>query len=219
MTGDEYKKFEAELKAVVEVIDYRASVSDTAMKRWWASLKPYPLPLVLKALSQHEKTSKFTPKPADIIEFLMKMDGRPGENEAWAMALKSRCESETVVWTEETSEAFFLAQEILKAKDKQGAKMAFREIYLSLVEQARKELKPARWSVSLGSDEQKRSAAVNDAFKSKKISQKYVLAHPASDISDSGRAISKLLSTSSVSDDAKLSGRIAKVRAAINGVN
>jgi hypothetical protein len=50
--------------------------------------------------------------------------GHPTANEAWALVLASRDETDTVVWTEQIAEAAGIARPIIDAGDDVGARMA-----------------------------------------------------------------------------------------------
>lgn len=76
--------------------------------------------------------------------------GHPGIEEAWSMCPRS--EADTVVWTDEMSEAFAAAQPLLAAGDGIAARMAFKETYGRLLGEARAAHTPARWNASLGHD-------------------------------------------------------------------
>jgi hypothetical protein len=91
------------------------------------------------------------------------MDGRPTADEAWAIALKSANEAETVVWTTEISQAAAACKAILDAGDKIGARIAFRDTYNRLVDDARAKLIPVKWDVSLGTDAKGRESAISRA--------------------------------------------------------
>ena len=72
-------------------------------------------------------------------------DGRPGADEAWAIALEALDEACSVVWCGEIQQAFAIARPVLVAGDKIGARMAFRNAYDRLVRDARVQRKPERW--------------------------------------------------------------------------
>lgn len=90
-------------------------------------------------------------------------DGRPGADEAWALALDAQDEACTVVWCAEIQQAFAIARPVLTAGDKIGARMAFRNAYDRLVRDARMQRKPAQWSPSLGWDQGQRHAVLTRA--------------------------------------------------------
>ena len=90
-------------------------------------------------------------------------DGRPGADEAWAIALDAQDEACTVVWCSEIQQAFAIARSVLSAGDKIGARMAFRNAYERLVRDARIQRQPAQWSPSLGWDQGQRHAVLTRA--------------------------------------------------------
>lgn len=163
MDNSEFNQFVVMLKENLQVFDSSASVPKNIAQIWFNVLSHYPMNLIRSAFDQHVMQSKFSPKPADIVEILNNMDGRPGENEAWATALESVDEEVTIVWTQETATAFSAARPILDAGDKQGAKMAFRERYTALVNEARKNLILVKWVVSRGFNKSLVNDAVNKA--------------------------------------------------------
>ena len=141
----------------------RSPPSEFAMRAWWAALAPYDWPVIEAALIQHVAECKFPPTPADLIERLGAADGRPGPEEAWSQALQAADEQETVVWTQEIAEAFATAKPVLDVGDEVGARKAFLEVYERLITKARRALRPAEWTVSLGHDPQRRLDVLRDA--------------------------------------------------------
>lgn len=107
---------------------------------------------------------------ADIIERITVADGRPTADEAWMNALQAEDESATVVWTEETAQAFAIARPALEIRDKIGARMAFKAAYDRLVQQAREDRQPAKWSASLGWDVEQRRRVLEAAVQCKRLS-------------------------------------------------
>lgn len=106
---------------------------------------------------------------ADIISRLETADGRPDADEAWMTALNAVDEYATVVWTEETAQAFAIARPALEINDKTGARMAFRAAYERLVTDARAAKRPAQWSASLGFDVEARRVALEAAVHTGKL--------------------------------------------------
>jgi hypothetical protein len=85
---------------------------------------------------------------ADIVQRIPKdPNGRPSADEAFAMLPFS--ESQSVVWTKEMAEAFYIVRELAES-DMVGARMAFRETYNRLCLEAESYQLPVRWEVSLG---------------------------------------------------------------------
>jgi hypothetical protein len=131
---------------------------------WWETLKQYPLRAVALAFAGYcEENGEFAPLPAGIAKRCHLMDGRPGAEEAWAIAILSQDEADTVVWTDEAAEAFAICQPVLSMGDEVGARMAFKESYLRIVARARSERRPVHWFPSLGWDTTKRTAALTAA--------------------------------------------------------
>ncbi len=143
-------------------------ISGAAKALFFKALGAYPLQNVRWAIGAHIKDAargKFTPKPADIIDKIetAQKDTRPADDEAWAIALTSRDEAATVVWTAETAEAFSACRPVLDTGDEIGARMAFKAAYKRLVETARADRRPVVWSISEGWDKLSRNAAVSKA--------------------------------------------------------
>jgi len=132
---------------------------------YWANLEAFPLDAVLRAISKHVAASEFAPTPAAILKHLPKeSDGRPEVDEAWAIALRSRDERDTVVWTDEIAEAWSVAQSVIDG-DEIGARMAFKAAYLRITEQSRGVNRPVQWVVSQGFDAARREAVVTQAVR------------------------------------------------------
>lgn len=140
--------------------------SPTAKAMFFRALSAYPIDAVRAGFDAHVKDpqrGRFAPTPADIvaqIDGLLADDGRPGAEEAWAMACRASDESETVVWSDEMAQAFAICQPLLEMGDQIGARMTFKESYLRQVEDARRMRRPVSWSASLGHDQGKRHAAL-----------------------------------------------------------
>lgn len=106
---------------------------------------------------------------SDILSRVEAQDGRPGKDEAWAIALQSHDERDTVVWTPEIAKALDAAGVILEAGDKVGARMAFNSAYERLVTAARATGQPAQWSASVGWDGDLRARAFEQAVKVERL--------------------------------------------------
>jgi hypothetical protein len=110
---------------------------------WFKQLSPFPGSTIRKAFEAYRmERPDFAPAPNGIAARCKLLDGRPDENEAWAVALTSQDEAETVVWTQEMAEAFNLARPLLTAGDEIAARMAFKDAYKRLVGDARGSSKP-----------------------------------------------------------------------------
>lgn len=141
----------------------RPRPGDAALAAWWAALAPFHWSVVEAALTAHLARCKFAPTPADIVEAITVRDGRPGPEEAWSIALRATDETETVVWTAEIAAARAVAEPILTAGDEVGARKAFLEVYARETADARRQLQPVRWEVSLGTDRERRRLALCEA--------------------------------------------------------
>lgn len=168
--------FERDFGKFAELLDNVVSLKPTwkplppnAKALFFRAFEQYPLEVVTQAMTAHlmdPERGQFQPAPADLVAQIKKMagtDNRPGAEEAWAIAITSRDESETVIWTQEMAEAFAICQPVLAMGDEVGARMAFKEAYLRLVGIARNNNVPAQWSPSLGWDVSKREEALRKA--------------------------------------------------------
>lgn len=139
------------------------TLSASAAELMAADLAGYPTELIAGALQacRRELTGKLT--LAAILERVQAGDGRPDPDEAWGIALCASDESDSVVMTEEIHVALSAARPVLERGDKIGARMAFKAAYVRAVDAARREAKPAKWALSLGTDQQRRVVAVEEA--------------------------------------------------------
>ena len=171
MHNQDFNEFSDLLDSAYDLIGVGANktISSGAKAMFFKAMGGYTIEQFRFALTAHcmdKQRGRFTPKPADIIEQLDGLGGgdhRPGADEAWAIALTSRDEAETVIWTEEMAEAFALCSPVLQMGDEVGARMAFKDAYSRLVSSARHAGKPAKWSASLGWDSAKREAVIQKA--------------------------------------------------------
>lgn len=161
------------------------SLSADAARILASDLEPYPEDQVMGALARcrHELRGRMT-----LSDILMRLDdGRPGVEEAWAMA--PRDEYQTVVWTDEMAEAWGAARPLL-ASDEIAARMTFREVYTKLVIAARREHRPPRWWPSLGHDVLGREGPLREAVAKKRLTAAYVQKLlPAPDQTEGKRAL------------------------------
>lgn len=155
--------FDAFTTLIQDVADYYGrKLAPAALQIYWNSLVAFDFGTVKQLMSEHVKTSKFMPSVAELLDALKAMDGRPGVEEAWSICAKSlQDESVTIVWTEEMAEAFGAA--LALSDDRIAARMAFKERYESLVEEARRKGKAVRWTPSLGHDPHGRECPLLEA--------------------------------------------------------
>lgn len=163
MNNSDFKDFGTMLQATMALYQ-RGDLTEPVLSMWWQALRGWPLDSIRQAISEHISESKWAPTPADIIGRMQSRDGRPDAEEAWATASRAKDEAETVVWTEETAQAWGVAIPLMDAGDEVGARMAFLEKYRSLVSEARRRGDPVRVTVSPGRDPERREIAVQDAY-------------------------------------------------------
>lgn len=173
--------FGAMLDAVCSLLSRGAyAPSDVSTALFFRALQAYPLDRVRGAFDAHVRDperGRFVPTPADILAHLQgaeAMDGRPGVEEAWSIAVTGIDEATSIVWTDEIRRAWAVALPVMRLGDEIGARMAFREAYGRLVGEARQSRAPVAWSLSLGHDPEQRAAAVRQAVELGRLPQSSV---------------------------------------------
>ena len=170
MAETDFAEFSELLDAVCGLLSrgaYTPNATNTAL--FFRAMARWPLADVRAAFDAHmadPQRGRFVPVPADLIaqiEARSGDDGRPGAEEAFAQALAAADEAETVVWTVETAEAWGVAQRVLATGDEVGGRMAFREVYLRLVAEARAVRRPVQWRAALGHDRNRHADALRKA--------------------------------------------------------
>lgn len=144
------------------------SLSAPARAMFFRAVAKYPLPVFRAALHAHimSKDGRFVPQPAHIIaqiELMVEQDGRPGSEEAWAIALTGQDEQSTVVWTQEIAAALVICRPVLDSSGPISARKPFLEAYTRLVNEARAARRPAEWVASIGWDRRQQVAAIKGA--------------------------------------------------------
>lgn len=178
MTPEDFPEFDA---AFTDMMDVLSSGKHEASARvsglWVRVLSPYPLAAVLAGMEAHMRapdTGRTLPIPADIIKAInaaVANDGRPGADEAWAIAAQSVDEAATVVWTAEIAEAWGVARHVMALGDEVGARVAFRDAYTRIVHGARCARRPLQWLAALGSDRAGQASALRIAVSQGRISR------------------------------------------------
>lgn len=170
MREGDYSDFAALLDATCSMLSrgaYVPNAQNTAL--FFRALAVHSIEAVRAGFDAHLRDparGRFVPVPADILaqlEAIAAADGRPGPEEAWALAVRSNDEAETVVWTAEAAEAWAIARPVMALGDEVGARMAFKESYLRLVAEARAARRVAAWEPSLGHDPARRAIALDAA--------------------------------------------------------
>ena len=173
------------LKAIAVTAELTGTeLSEAALRVMAGDLYAYPEAAVLRALDRCRRELKTRLTLAAVLERIEGQGGRPGADEAWAIALGALDEADTVVWTEEIAQAFDVARPILEARDKVGARVAFRDAYERMVREAREAGQQGRWVASIGHDASRRDAALTQAVQRGRIageSVAHLLAAPQGD--------------------------------------
>lgn len=135
MTPDQMRWLLEQIAVTVELLGQE--ISETAAAVLARELAHYPKPLLERALHRvrNEHTGRFTLKA--IVDRIDELSGRFAPNEAWALALQSLDERNTVVWTNEIRAAWGVAQQVMQVGDKVGGRMAFVAAYERIVKDAR----------------------------------------------------------------------------------
>lgn len=151
-------------------------LSDLAAKAFLEDLSGYPEAGVLTALARCRKELTGRLTVAAVIQRIP--GGRPGPEEAWAIASKGgTSESITKVWTQEIFAAFVEVQEIYDTEGPIPARMAFKEIYARHVAEAQATGRPVEWQITLGHDTAGRAPAIERAIVAGYISAQDVPSH------------------------------------------
>jgi hypothetical protein len=147
------------------MLAYGKPLHDKAvLDAWWRQLQEFPLRIVAMAFSAYrEENDTFAPVPNSIYKRCLLMDGRPGAEEAWAIALLGTGETNTVVWTQEIAAAFAICRPVLESSGAISARKPFLEAYTRLVTEARAVRRPAEWLASLGWDKEQQVQAIKVA--------------------------------------------------------
>lgn len=136
------------------------------LSAWWKALSPFPLRVVAAGFASYiNDEGSFAPVPAGIVKRCKLLDGRPAAEEAWALALLSVDENETIVWTQEMAEAFTIARPVLDSSGAISARKSFLEAYQRLIDVARFQMRAPVWIVSEGHDKARKVMAIQAAVR------------------------------------------------------
>jgi hypothetical protein len=174
---------------------------------WERLLEPYSIEQVCTALYAHMQQSKFPPVPADVVTRIGKpSNGRPEADEAWAIALRSRDERDTVVWTTEIAEAWAIAESVIDG-DEIGARMAFKAAYARITDQSRGVNRPVEWVVSQGFDAARREEVVTQAVRDGRLQ-----------LSHAKAAVPMLAGPSEPPAAVNVEANLARLKAIVSGI-
>lgn len=144
-------------------------ISPNAVALLVADFSTFPRAQLKEALRRvrMEGVGRLTAKA--LLDQLDALNGRIGADEAFALVLKAADEAQTVVWTDEIAQAWTVCAPMLKGRDQVGARMAFRQAYDRIVQDARAAMKRPAPVVSIGSDPQLRVVAVTQAHEQRRL--------------------------------------------------
>jgi len=173
---------DAEQDTLVEMLVATAEVMGeqirpTAAAYMVTDLASYPLRVLAEALTACRREVKGRLSLAAIMERID--DGHPAPNEAWAVAIRAADEAVTMVWTEQTRDAWTAALPLVEEGDKIAARQAFLEVYARLVKSARAVGGCAVYQPSLGHDASARAAALQLAVDAGRLAHEQVAEHLA----------------------------------------
>ena len=164
------------LKAVAVTAELTGyPLSEAALDLMVQDLAEYPEPQVMAALKRCRQECKGR---LTLHEIIQRMDlgdvDHPGPEEAWGMLIRFvNDERETGLYTEPMRQAWEACDPILKAGDEVGARMCFLETYRKALKRAVETRNPPKWSLTMGSDAERRKTALQDAVAAKRISADY----------------------------------------------
>lgn len=218
LSSDEIAQLAGAICATAETLGQ--TISAGAAQLMAEDLAEYSAADIRKALQscRRELTSKLT--LAAVLGRIQAEDGRPGRDEAWAIALASNDEFDTVVMTDEIQLALNAARPVLDVGDKIGARMAFINAYDRFVTEARTNGQAVNWHISLGFDAGRRVAAINKAAELQRIPQERAhlliadMSHEP--VTEDGRAIAGLLTGTVAKPSANVALKIRELKQAMH---
>ena len=169
MNTNEKVEFSEFIANIFEI--YGAKITPASILIWTNLMNNYPFSSVKDALLNHVQHSSFAPKPADMINFIKEQDGRPSADVAWSMI--PRNESVSAVLSQDMLTAMGAAQPLLDEGDQVAARMAFKESYNNLINEARNNSIPVEWFPSLGDDKYGRESVIKEAVRLGRINENH----------------------------------------------
>lgn len=167
LTPDEQDRLSEIIGATFEVLGQ--DFTPAALNLMVDDLSPYPFSETRHALARCRTEAKGRLTLANIIERIPSANAHLPAAEAWALALSSREELDTIIWNGEVAGAMADARPILELGDKVGARMAFLSSYERRVEQSKAAGRQPEWTASLGTDPTRRQDAIERAVEQGKI--------------------------------------------------
>lgn len=191
---------------------------EAVLGAWWRQLEEFPLRVVALAFSAYrEENDTYAPVPNSIYKRCLSMDGRPGAEEAWAIALHGTDEADTVVWTKEIAAAFEICRPVLETSGAISARKPFMEAYSRLVVEARAVRRPAEWIASKGWDPARQVEVIKAAAAAGRLPAPMVAALLPGSVADSeptpeGRAqLAQIKAMLAAAEEEREARRLAEV--------
>jgi hypothetical protein len=169
MREPDFDAFSAMLEDIAAFYPTAKAPTPGVKAMFFRALSAYTLAQVRAGFDAHlrdPQRGRFAPLPADIVaqvEGNAKLDGRPGPEEAWAIAIQAADENRTLVWTGEIAAAWGIARTVFERGDEVGARMAFKDAYGRIVAEARRDGLGATWMPTIGADPDQRDEALQRA--------------------------------------------------------
>lgn len=214
LSSDELAQLAAAIVATAETLGQ--TISAAAAEMMADDLAEFPPPLIASALRacRKELTGKLT--LAAILQRVHGADGRPEPNEAWAIAMQSMDEAETVLITPEIQLAASVAAPLYRDRDKVGARMTFLATYERLVIAARLQGNPVQWGLSLGHSPDGRALAIEEAQRLGRlpapVAQQLLAHHRLKPTTSDGCAIAGLITGDVVEASPNVRENLDKIR-------
>jgi len=137
----------------------KEKLTPARQKLFTKALSKYPLQVATDAIDDfalNDRYSAFCPMPGQLQQYLPRGAQHPGPDEAWAIALNGSDERNSVIWTNEIAQAWAIASDIFHDGDKIGSRMAFKDAYSRIIQNA----PPPRAVASIGWDQEGRKEIV-----------------------------------------------------------
>lgn len=146
---------------------YGREVNKDAMRIAWGVLLPFDLQQVRQAYSAHVATGEFMPTPAHILNLITASHpamARPGADEAW---MKTPPEELSYWATDEMVGAWAVVAEEMHSDrpDRTAARMAFKDTYNRLVDEAKAQGRPVRWRLVRGTRKENLEDTVREGLR------------------------------------------------------
>lgn len=173
MLDTDKNEFKSMLDHVMDIYE-KEHLSKSVLITWWTVLQDYEIEQVKSAFNAHIRTSKFSPKPADVVELInQSYNLRPLADEAWAMIPQD--EESSCVMSDEMSEAYGIARPLMLDGDKIAARMAFKQAYERIVNHNTMNGINPKWFPSFGHNPESREVALKEAVRKGRLTQEHYL--------------------------------------------